>query len=130
MFGSKGNDIGILILRLTSGGFMLTHGVPKLMKFFSDVPIKFADPLGVGIVASLVLAVFSEFICAIALMLGFKTRFCSIMLAVTMVVAAFVVHFADPFGRKEKAIMYLSIYVALIFTGGGAFSIDKLMKKA
>lgn len=129
MLESTKNDIALLILRLTAGGFMLTHGIPKLMKFFSDVPITFADPLGIGIVASLSLAVFSEFICAITLMVGFKTRFSAISLAITMIVAAFVVHLADPFGRKEKAIMYLSIYVALIFSGGGGFSIDRFMKK-
>ncbi|MBK24811.1 MAG: DoxX family protein [Halobacteriovorax sp.] len=130
MFEEKKNDIALLILRLGGGGFMLAHGVPKLMKFFADVPIKFADPLGIGMMASLVLAVFSEFFCAIALMAGFKTRFCSLTLAITMFVAAFVVHLADPFGRKEKAIMYLVIYIALIFSGGGAFSVDRLMKKA
>lgn len=130
MFEEKKNDIALLILRLGGGGFMLTHGIPKLMKFFSDVPIKFADPLGMGMMASLVLAVFSEFFCAIALMVGFKTRFSSLALAITMFVAAFVVHLADPFGRKEKAIMYLVIYIALIFSGGGAFSVDRLMKKS
>lgn len=130
MLETKKNDLALLILRLTSGGFMLTHGIPKLMKFFSDVPITFADPLGVGIVASLSLAVFSEFVCAITLMIGFKTRISSVFLAITMFVAAFVVHMADPFARKEKAIIYLSVYVALIFSGGGAFSIDRLMKKA
>ncbi len=129
MLESKKIDIALLILRLTSGGFMLTHGIPKLMKFFSDTPINFADPLGIGIVASLSLAVFSEFICALGLMAGFKTRFCALSLAVTMIVAAFVVHLADPFARKEKAIIYLSIYVALFFSGAGGFSLDRIMKK-
>jgi putative oxidoreductase len=129
MLESKKTDIALLILRLTSGGFMLTHGIPKLMKFFSDTPIKFADPLGVGIIASLTLTVFSEFICAISLMVGFKTRFCALTLAVTMFVAAFVVHFADPFARKEKAIIYLSVYVALFFSGAGGFSFDRIRKK-
>lgn len=129
MLESKKTDIALLILRLTSGGFMLTHGIPKLMKFFSDTPINFADPLGIGIVASLALAVFAEFICALGLMAGFKTRLCSLSLAITMFVAAFMVHFADPFARKEKAIIYLSVYVALIFSGAGSFSIDRLLKK-
>lgn len=129
MLENKANDIALLFLRLTSGGIMLTHGLPKLMKFFSDVPIKFADPLGVGIVASLTLAVFSEVICAVALMIGFKTRFAALSLAITMVVAAFVVHLADPFGRKEKAIMYLCIYIGLVISGGGGLSVDRLMKK-
>ncbi|MFT6070952.1 MAG: putative oxidoreductase [Bacteriovoracaceae bacterium] len=129
MLESKKTDIALLILRLTSGGFMLTHGIPKLMKFFSDTPISFADPLGIGIVASLTLAVFTEFVCALGLMAGLKTRFCALSLSVTMIVAAFVVHFADPFARKEKAIMYLSIYIALFISGGGGFSVDRLMKK-
>ena len=129
MLESKKTDIALLILRLTSGGLMLTHGIPKLMKFFSATPIKFADPLGVGIIASLTLAVFAEFICALGLIAGFKTRFCALTLAITMFVAAFVVHFADPFGRKEKAIVYLSMYLALVFSGAGGFSLDRILKK-
>ena len=42
-----------------------------------------------------------------------------------MVVAAFVVHFDDPFGRKEKAVLYLVGYMIIFLLGPGKYSIDK-----
>ena len=123
------NDIGILLLRLTAGGLMLTHGWPKLMKLFAGAPYKFADPLGVGVLASLILVVFSEVICALMVTIGYKIKWASVPLVLTMVVAAFVIHGPDPFKRKEKAIMYLIMYIALFFTGSGRLSLDKILKK-
>ena len=118
-------DLGLLILRLSSGGLMLAHGLPKLMKLFGDAAIQFPDPLGIGATASLSAAVFTEVVCAIFLILGFKTKFVTLPLAFTMLVAAFMVHAADPFKVKEKAILYMLVYIGLFFTGAGKLSIDK-----
>lgn len=117
------NDLGLLLLRLFSGGLMLTHGYPKMLKLFSGKPIQFADPMGLGAPVSLGLATFAEVICAFLLIIGVKTRLNAIPLAITMFVAAFIVHGADPFARKEKAILFLGTYLVLIITGGGRFSI-------
>ena len=117
-------DIGKLILRLGMGGFMLTHGWPKLMKLFAGGPIEFGDPIGLGPTFSLILTVFAEVVCSILLIVGFKTRWAAIPLAFTMLVAAFVVHLDDPFGRKEKALMYLVAYVAIALIGAGKHSLD------
>lgn len=122
-------DIGLLLFRITAGGLMLTHGWPKLMKLFAGAPYKFADPLGVGVLVSLILVVFSEVICAAMVTIGYKTKWASIPLAITMFVAAFMIHWPDPFKRKEKAIMYLIMYIALFFTGSGRLSLDKMLKK-
>src|SRR5690606_7023717 len=62
---SKNIDLSLLILRLAGGGFMLTHGIGKFFKLFGNEPIQFADPLGVGITASLALTVFAEVFCAL-----------------------------------------------------------------
>jgi hypothetical protein len=43
-------SLAILILRLTVGTFMLTHGIGKLLMFFSEDPIIFADPIGLGFI--------------------------------------------------------------------------------
>jgi putative oxidoreductase len=48
----------------------------------------------------------------------------AIPLAITMIVAAFIVHADDPFGKKELALLYLSGCLTLIFTGAGKFSVD------
>lgn len=119
-------DFGMLLMRLGAGGMILTHGFPKLMRFFGDEPIQFMDFLGLGSAVSLALAVFAEFICAILIMIGFKTRLATIPLIFTMLTAAFVAHGSDPFGRKELPLLYCVIFIAILIFGGGKFSIDGL----
>jgi len=119
------SDLAKLILRLGFGGFMLRHGYPKLMKFFGDGPIQFADPLHVGVIPSLSLTVFAEVICAVLIIIGFKTKWASIPLIITMLVAAFVVHAADPIGKKEFALLYAFGYTAIALLGAGKYSVDR-----
>ena len=105
------------------------HGWGKMMRLFGGDEIKFADPFGIGPVASLALAAFAEVICALCVMLGLFTRWTLIPLIITMLVAYFYSHFDDPFGRQEKALMYLFAYAALFFAGSGYYSVDRLMQK-
>ena len=46
-----------------------------------------------------------------------------------MAVAAFVVHWSDPLGDKEMALLYLVGFAVLICTGAGHYSIDGLRVK-
>lgn len=122
------NDIGLLILRLGVGSFMLVaHGWGKLANF-GELATKFPDPIGLGPTVSLVLAVFAEFVCALLLILGLGTRFAAVPLLVTMLVAAFVVHADDPWSKQEFALLYAIPFLALIFTGGGRFSLERLIR--
>lgn len=125
MFKEMRTDIGLLLLRLIAGGFMLTHGYPKLVMLVSGAGAQFPNPIGLGGTFSLVLAVFSEFLCSLALVAGIKTRIVSIPLAITMFVAGFVVHFNDPWAKQEKALLFLGMYVVLIITGGGKLALIK-----
>jgi len=117
-----------LLLRLVSGGFMLTHGIPKLMKLIEG-DMSFADPIGLGPTFSLILTVFAEFICALFILVGFKTKLSTIPLMITMLVASFVVHMDDPWGKKEFPLLYFGIYAALFLLGSGKFSVDSLLNK-
>lgn len=131
MLEEKRSDIALLLLRITFGAAMIYgHGYGKLMRFFGEDPIKFADPFGIGIIPSLSLATFAEFFCAILIIFGAFTRWATVPLIITMAVALFYVHIADPFGRQEKALLYLVAYVSILLTGPGAYSIDaKWLKK-
>jgi putative oxidoreductase len=120
-------NVAILILRLVGGGFMLTHGVGKLEKLMAGGEIKFADPFGIGPAPSLALAVFAEVVCAVLIVLGLGTRLASIPLIITMAVAAFIAHGDDPFAQKEKALLFLAIYLVLLLVGSGKFSADKAL---
>lgn len=117
-----------LILRLTLGGLMARHGYSKLMQMLGG-DYSFADPIGLGEPASLVLTVFSEFFCSLLLMLGLWTRMALIPLIFTMLVIVFVMHFSDPLDDKEHPLMYLLPYVALFLLGSGRFSLDAFFSK-
>ena len=119
-------QLALLLIRLSSGGFMLTHGYPKLERLL-DGNFRFGDPLGLGPEVSLFLTVFAEVLCAVLIMLGLGTRLAVIPLIIAMSVAAFVSHGADPFARKELALFYLVSYVILLLTGSGKISVDYLL---
>ena len=122
-------DFLSLILRVSIAAFMLTHGLGKLNLLFSGNEIQFADPFGLGATFSLALTVFAEVVCSILIGLGIATRLASIPLIVTMLVATFVMHGADPFAKKEFALLYLLIYLVVLVVGGRKFSLDYLLQK-
>lgn len=117
-------EIGLLILRIAPSVMLLTHGIPKFNKLTGGGEIEFGDPLGIGAVPSLFLVVIGEVVCPILIIIGLQARFAAIPSAITMAVAAAVVHSSDPFSVKEKALLFLTCFVAIIFLGPGKFSID------
>jgi putative oxidoreductase len=124
-------DIGLLALRIYGGLYMLlAHGWSKMLTLFGGAPIQFADVFGMGQTLSLGLAVFAEVLCALFVLLGIATRWAAFPLAITMAVATFVIHAADPWSRKELAIGYLCVYIALMCLGGGRLGLDNFVKRA
>lgn len=122
---TMGLDLGLLVLRLGAGAFMIFgHGLPKLAGF-AEKSAAFSDPLGVTPAVSLGLAVFAEFFCALAVSLGIYARLASVPLMVTMSVAAFVAHAGDPFKVKEKALLFLVMYLAVFLAGPGRFALSR-----
>jgi putative oxidoreductase len=119
----------LLVLRVGAGSLMLMkHGLDKLMHF-SQKAGGFADPFGIGSTASLSLAVFAEFFCAVFIILGLFTRLATIPLIIAMSVALFVAHQGDFFGKGELAGLFLIVFVTLLFTGPGKVSLDRLIAK-
>lgn len=133
---------GLLILRLGIGGYMLTHGWGKLNMLQAGNAEMMGDPIGLGPQLSLVLITLAEFGCAILVMLGLGTRLAAVPVVIGMGVAALAVHGGDPWRSsevamlmqdqtvyvtlsKEPALMYLFVFLSLIFTGAGRFSIDE-----
>ena len=123
------HDAALLLARLLFGGTMLfAHGIPKLMKF-SQMMNTFPDPLGVGNSLSLGLTIFAEVLCAGLLAAGLFTRWVSGPLAITMAVAAFIVHSSDPWNKKELAFVYMVGYIICGLLGSGRLSLDFVIRK-
>ncbi len=118
-------DIGLLVLRVSVASLMLFgHGADKLVNF-SSIVSSFPDPLGIGSVLSLGLAVFAEFFCSLAIGFGILTRLATIPLMITMLVATFIEHGAGPWATKELAFVYFLIYLAILIAGPGKYSVDR-----
>lgn len=120
-------DVAMLLLRLLAGCLMLTHGFAKIAAF-STLSHTFPDPLGVGSALSLILILFAEVGCSFLLIFGFLTRLATIPLIFGMGMVIFVVHGADPFSVKELPLLYLGMYIVLLLTGGGRFSLDEVIR--
>jgi putative oxidoreductase len=129
--GNYDNQINaaLLFLRIVVGVFMLTHGTGKLVTLFGNGPVEFADPIGIGPAASLALATLAEFVCSLLLIFGAATRFAVVPLITTMLVAGIIVHADDPFAVKEKAFLFLTVFITLAIAGAGNISVDRLIYK-
>ena len=119
------SNLLLLVGRVFVGLTMaIAHGYPKLMNMsgFTANVAKMGMPLPE---VSAALAMGSELLGGILIAVGFKTRFASLALFGTMLVAGLVVHGADPFSKKEMALLYAAACLILMAVGPGKFSIDK-----
>lgn len=124
----KLQDLGLLAIRLLSGGMMLTHGIPKFDRLFGEGPVKFADPFGLGPEISLGMVLFAEVGCSLLVMLGFKTRWATLPLLFTMLMASFYAHAADPFSDKELSLLFFTLFLSVLISGGGRYSVDNWIR--
>jgi len=121
-------DIAILLLRVGIAALMLSHGLPKMFALFSG-NVQFPALFGLSPELSLALAVFAEVICSLFILIGLGTRLSAVPLIITMLVAIFNIHVADPFAKQELAVMYLLPYIVLFIAGSGKYSVDYLLQR-
>ena len=133
------SDAGLeaIILRVPIGLILAAHGSQKLFAWFGGYGL---DGTGqwmasVGLMPGFVMALWAgsaEFFGGAALMLGLLTRPAAAINAVTMLVALFWVHWGNGFFLDTHGIEYalalFSASVALLFIGGGQYSLDALIE--
>ncbi len=125
-------DIPLLLVRLT-----LAYGFygPAMMKLKNVQGIAdwFASMHYIFPKLNAYLATITETSGVILLTLGFLTRFISIPLIITMLVAIFTVHLSHGFqaGNNgfEIPFYYIIMLLVLVFSGPGKFSLDYLISK-
>jgi len=129
-YTSTGLSFGLLLLRVVAGSTMLAnHGMKKITNFEAIVLKGFADPIGIGAKYSLSLAIFAEVFCAVLLIIGLLTRIATIPLIIAMCVALFAAHKGLVFGEGELPAVFLTIFITILLTGPGKYSLDKLIGK-
>lgn len=120
-------DASYTILRVFAGLSMgLAHGlgkIPPAEGFVGAVAqLGFPMPEFFAWAAGL-----SEFAGGILLALGLLTRPAALMIAFTMLVAAFLQHGSDPFNVMELSLFYLVSSIFFAVKGGGRWSIDQFI---
>lgn len=108
---------------------MLCHGWPKLVMLVKGEGAEWMDPLGLGGTLSLTLCVFAEFVCSIALLLGFFGRLAALVLALNFWVIVFVYGEQSSWAQNELPLLYLLCFVVLICAGSGPLSLDHLIAR-
>ena len=121
-------NVAMLVLRLGVGILMMNHGYQKLVHF-ADLQHKFMNFMGMGSTLSLALEIFAEFFCSLFLIMGLFTRLAAIPLIIATCVMIFKVHNNEVFGEGERAVLFLTGYLVLLFVGAGRVSIDSMTGK-
>ena len=125
-----------VILRITTASIFMAHGAQKLFSWFGGYGLEgtgqWMESIGLapGYVMAL-LAGSAEFFGGLFLLLGLLTRASSLVLAITMLVAIFSVHFVNGFFMSangyEFAFALFGASLALMFSGAGQYSLDALL---
>ncbi len=127
-------DYAPLSLRLLIGGVLITMGLTKLLVF---TPAGFAGSMLAGFPLAIVFAwivILTETLGGLALVLGFGTRYVTVLIAITMLVAIYRHFFvftgaSAGFFAAEAAILVLAGTISLMFSGSGKCSLDSAMCK-
>ena len=126
-----------LTLRIPIGIILAAHGSQKLFGWFGGYGLEGTGQwmASVGLAPGFVMALLAgsaEFFGGIALMAGLMTRLAAAVSTLTLLVALFWVHWGNGFFLDTHGIEYalalLSAIVALIFIGGGQYSLDALIE--
>lgn len=123
------SDLGKLLIRVFFGLSMaIAHGFGKLDQIYSGAEVMFPDPIGIGPTASLFLAGVSEFVFPLMVVVGLYTRWATLPVIATMVVAFGMVHLNDPFQKQELSLVYLMAFFTIFLIGPGRLSIDSIFR--
>jgi putative oxidoreductase len=126
-------DWGLLVIRVALGAVFVAHGLQKMFVFGHAGVSGMLGQLGLpfpGVNAALITA--AELGGGIALINGAFTRFAAAILAFSMIVAIATVHLSHGFFAPmgvEYPLTLLLVNLALVITGGGAYSLDQLLTR-
>lgn len=115
----------ILALRVFFGVLFFTHGLDKMINF-NTLSETYPSVLGFGSYMTLMVSIFCEFACSLFLIAGLMERIVLLPMIASMAVAFFDIH-DGMFPEGELSLTYLILFVVLLLTGPGRYSVDYLI---
>ena len=141
-FASLTDSLSLLLLRVPLGLIFMAHGSQKLFGLFGGQGVSatlktFEEKMGIPPILTL-LAMIAEFGGGLGVLAGGLTRLSALGIASVMAVAIYKVHLVNGFfmnwycqpGRGhgiEYNLALLGMALSLVFTGGGKWSLDRLL---
>ncbi len=133
-FYRAASELSYPLIRFVAGAMLVPHG---WMKTFGGALAGTAQGMGnMGLEPAYLLAVYIailELVGGTLLALGLLTRLVAIQVVGFMAVAAFYVHWGNGFlwvkGGYEYPLFWGIVALAILFRGGGRFSVDRLIGK-
>ncbi len=120
------------LLRITSGGMLLTHGLIKLLVFTPAGTAGFFESIGFpGILAYPVLA--GEIVLGAAMVLGFMSRWAALA-AIPILLGSIIPHagngftFSNPGGGWEFPVFWSVVLIVQALLGDGAWALGRSNK--
>ncbi|HLA31287.1 MAG TPA: DoxX family membrane protein [Pseudomonas sp.] len=118
-------DWALLFLRVSGSLLLLQlHGLPKLLHFSQEAQV-IEDPLGIGGVLTLSLAIFAEVLCPLLILLGLFTRLACLPIVFLLLVSLLLVHPQWSLGEGQFAWLLLIVFTTLAIAGGGHIAISR-----
>jgi putative oxidoreductase len=116
---------GAFILRLALGACMIYHGYGKVvpdhaMDHYAHTIVSLGLPYWLGYVSAL-----TEFVGGILVLFGLLTRPAAALIAINMLVALIKVNVHQGIDGCQLSLLLLTMSVALVCFGGGAYALDR-----
>ena len=123
-------DVGLLLGRLIFGvSLALAHGIGKI-----PPDPGFATRVGeMGFPAPTLfawLAALAETLGAFLIAIGLLTRPAALFVTLHFLFVVFLAHAGDPFGDRERAVLFLTLALVFLFTGAGRYSADAVIDRS
>ena len=130
-------DAGLLVLRvIAAGSLLIKHGLEKTVGFgtmYAQAQQWHMDPIGIGVLPTLLYAAFADGICTVLIILGLGTRWAALFSFINVGVAWAAVHHFEFFGRQadhgELIVLYLAVMLTLFLAGAGRYSVDGMLER-
>lgn len=127
---AKTRNLALLFLRVSGSVFLLyVHGLPKLIHYAVELQ-RIEDPFHLGASLTLMLAIFAEVVCPLAIIAGLLARLACLPILAVLIIALAFVHPEWTLEQGQFGWLLLIIFTTVLIGGPGRFSLGSRLPLA